>query len=70
MGLLTLSMDLKQALKVAKILGTKKIMATGTSPLKLKGLIKKVLLIKENEIDKLKEGDPHIYYNGGDEVIL
>ena len=70
MGLLTLSMDLKQALKVAKILGTKKIMATGTSPLKLKGLIKKVLLIKENEIDKLKEGDPHIYYKGGDEVIL
>ena len=63
-------MGLKKALKVAKILGAKKIMATGTSPQKLKGLINKVLLIKENGINELKEGDTQIYYKEGDEVIL
>ncbi|MFL2834400.1 MAG: MBL fold metallo-hydrolase [Alphaproteobacteria bacterium] len=69
-GLLTLSMGLKQALKTASLLGAKKIMATGTNPKKLKGIIKRALLIKESKVNKLKEGDPHIFYKSGDEVIL
>ena len=63
-------MSLKQALKAASLLETKKIMATGTSPQKLKGLIKKALFVKKNGTSKLKEGDPHIYYKKGDEVII
>ncbi len=63
-------MGLKKALKVASLLEAKKIMATGTSPQKLKGLIKRMLLIKKNEIINLKEGDPHIFYKSGNQVIL
>jgi len=70
MGLLTLSMSLKQALKTTSFLGAKKIMATGTSPHKLKGIIKRLLLIEKNQKNKLKEDDPSIFYNSGDEVIL
>ena len=69
-GLLTLSMSLKQALKAASLLETKKIMATGTSPQEIKGLIKKVLFVEKNGTSKLKEGVPYIYYKKGDEVII
>ena len=69
-GLLTLSMGLKEALKVASLLEAKKIMATGTNPQNLKGLITGTLLIKKNETNELKKDDPHIYYTIGDEIIL
>jgi len=69
-GVLKLSMSLEQSIKVASLLGAKKIMATGTSPFLLKGLIRKLLLTESKQKYYSVEGGPQIFYKRGDEVVL
>ena len=70
LGVLKLSMSLEQSIKVASLLGAKKLMATGTSPFLLKGLIRKLLLTESKQNNYSIEGGPQILYKRGDEVIL
>jgi len=70
LGVLKLSMSLEQSLKVTSLLGAKKLMATGTSPFLLKGLIRKVLLTESKQKNYSIEGGPQVLYKRGDEVIL
>ena len=70
LGVLKLSMSLEQSIKVTSLLGAKKLMATGTSPFLLKGLIGKVLLTESKQKNYSIEGGPQVLYKRGDEVIL
>ena len=70
LGVLKLSMSLEQSLKVTSLLGAKKLMATGTSPFLLKGLIRKLLLTESKQKNYSIEGGPQVLYKRGDEVIL
>ena len=70
LGVLKLSMSLEQSLKVTSLLGAKKLMATGTSPFLLKGLIRKLLLTESKQKNYSIEGGPQVFYKRGDEVIL
>ena len=70
LGVLKLSMSLEQSIKVTSLLGAKKLMATGTSPFLLKGLIRKLLLTESNQKNYSIEGGPQVLYKRGDEVIL
>ena len=69
-GVLKLSMSLEQSIKVTSLLGAKKLMATGTSPFLLKGLIRKLLLTESKQKNYSIEGGPQVLYKRGDEVIL
>ena len=69
-GVLKLSMSLEQSIKVASLLGAKKLMATGTSPFLLKGLIRKLLLTESKQKNFSIEGDLQILYERGDELFL
>ena len=70
LGVLKLSMSLEQSIKVTSLLGAKKLMATGTSPFLLKGLIRKLLLTESKLKNYSIEGGPQVLYKRGDEVIL
>ena len=70
LGVLKLSMSLEQSIKVTSLLGAKKLMATGTSPFLLKGLIRKLLLTESKQKNYSIEGRPQILYERGDEVTL
>ena len=69
-GVLKLSMSLEQSIKVASLLGANKLMATGTSPFLLKGLIRKLLLTESNQKNYSIEGALQILYERGDELFL
>ena len=69
-GVLKLSMSLEQSIKVASLLGAKKLMATGTSPFLLKGLVRKLLLTESKQKNYSIEGGLQILYERGDEVTL
>ena len=69
-GVLKLSMSLEQSIKGASILGAKKLMATGTSPFLLKGLIRKLLLTESKQKNFSIEGGLQILYERGDELFL
>ena len=68
--LLLNTMNLEQAIKVASLLGANKLMATGTSPFLLKGLISKLLLTESKQKNYSIEGGLQILYKRGDELIL
>ena len=70
LGVLKLSMSLEQSIKVTSLLGAKKLMAKGTSPFLLKGLIRKLLLTESKQKNYSIEGGPQVLYKRGDEVIL
>ena len=70
LGVLKLSMSLEQSIKVTSLLGAKKLMATGTSPFLLRGLIRKLLLTESKQKNYSIEGGPQVLYKRGDEVIL
>ena len=69
-GVLKLSMSLEQSIKVASLLGAKKLMATGTSPFLLKGLIRKLLLTESKQKNYSIEGALQILCERGDELFL
>jgi peroxiredoxin family protein len=69
-GILKLSMNLKKAIEVTALLGAKKLMATGTNPFLLEGLIRKILFIDSKQNDYFLENGPKILFKRGDEVIL
>ena len=69
-GVLKLSMSLEQSIKVTSLLGAKKLMATGTSPFLLKGLIRKLLLTESKQKNFSIEGGLQILYERGDELFL
>ena len=70
LGVLKLSMSLEQSIKVTSLLGAKKLMATGTSPFLLRGLIRKLLLTESKQKNYSIEGGLQIFYERGDELIL
>ena len=70
LGVLKLSMSLEQSIKVTSLLGAKKLMATGTSPFLLKGLIRKLLLTESKQKNFSIEGGLQILYERGDELFL
>ena len=69
-GVLKLSMSLEQSIRVASLLGAKKLMATGTSPFLLKGLIRKLLLTESKQKNFSIEDGLQILYERGDELFL
>ena len=68
LGVITLSMGSKDAFKTASLLDSKRIMATGTKPNEIKGLIKYFLAIKQE--DDLTSDEFNVYTKKGDEVLL
>ena len=68
LGLITLSMDFKEGLRIASLLGAKQIMATGTQPNEVKGLIK--YFLSTNQGHELKSNEFDLYTKKGDEVLL
>ena len=68
LGIITLSMNSKDGFKTASLLHSKRIMATGTNPKEIKGLIKYFLSTKQRE--DLKNDRFDVYAKRGDEVLL
>ncbi len=68
LGIITLSMGSKEGFKTASLLSSKYIMATGTNPKEIKGLIKYFLSTKQGE--ELKNDRFDVYTKKGDEVLL
>ena len=68
LGIITLSMNSKDGFKTASLLHSKRIMATGTNPKEIKGLIKYFLSTKQRE--DLKNDRFDVYTKRGDEVLL
>jgi len=68
LGIITLSMGAKEGFKTARLLDSKRIMATGTQPNEIKGLIKYFLSTKQD--DELKNDEFDVYTKKGDEVLL
>ena len=68
LGIITLSMNSKDGFKTASLLHSKRIMATGTNPKEIKGLIKYFLSTKQRE--DLKNDRFDVYTKKGDEVLL
>ena len=68
LGIITLSMGSKDGFKTASLLESKRIMATGTKPNEIKGLIKYFLAIKQE--DDLTSDEFNVYTKKGDEVLL
>ena len=58
----------KEGFKTAHLLDSKRIMATGTQPNEIKGLIKYFLSTKHD--DELKNDEFDVYTKKGDEVLL
>ena len=59
LGIITLSMGPKEGFKTAQLLDSKRIMATGTQPNEIKGLIKYFLSTKQD--DELKNEEFDVY---------
>ena len=68
LGIITLSMGPKEGFKTARLLDSKRIMATGTQPNEIKGLIKYFLSTKQD--GELKNDEFDVYTKKGDEVLL
>ena len=68
LGIITLSMGSKDGFKTASLLESKRIMATGTKPNEIKGLIKYFLATKQE--DDLTSDEFNVYTKKGDEVLL
>jgi len=68
LGIITLSMGPKKGFKAARLLDSKRIMATGTQPNEIKGLIKYFLSTKQD--NELKNDEFDVYTKKGDEVLL
>ena len=68
LGIITLSMGPKEGFKTAHLLDSKRIMATGTQPNQIKGLIKYFLSTKQD--DEIKNNEFDVYTKKGDEVLL
>ena len=68
LGLITLSMGFEEGVKIASLLEAKRIMATGTQPNEIKGLIKYFLSTKQ--VGELKSNEFELYTKKGDEVLL
>ena len=68
LGIITLSMGPKEGFKTAQLLDSKRIMATGTQPNEIKGLIKYFLSTKQD--DEIKNNEFDVYTKKGDEVLL
>ena len=68
LGIITLSMGPEEGFKTARLLDSKRIMATGTQPNEIKGLIKYFLSTKQD--DELKNDEFDVYTKKGDEVLL
>ena len=68
LGVITLSMGSKDGFKTASLLESKQIMATGTKPNEIKGLIKYFLATKQE--DDLTSDEFNVYTKKGDEVLL
>ena len=68
LGIITLSMGSKDGFKTASLLDSKRIMATGTKPNEIKGLIKYFLSTKQE--DELTSDEFNVYTKKGDEVLL
>ena len=68
LGIITLSMGSKDGFKTASLLHSRRIMATGTKPYEIKGLIKYFLSTKQGE--ELKNDRFDVYTKKGDEVLL
>ena len=68
LGVITLSMGSKDAFNTASLLDSKQIMATGTKPNEIKGLIKYFLSTKQE--DELTSDGFNVYTKKGDEVLL
>ena len=68
LGIITLSMEPKEGFKTARLLDSKRIMATGTQPNEIKGFIKYFLSTKQN--NELKNDEFDVYTKKGDEVLL
>ena len=68
LGIITLSMGPKEGFKTAQLLDSKRIMATGTQPNEIKGLIKYFLSTKQD--DEIKNDEFDVFTKKGDEVLL
>ena len=68
LGIITLSMNSKDGFRTASLLDSKRIMATGTKPNEIKGLIKYFLCTKQE--DELPGNKFDVYTKKGDEVLL
>ena len=68
LGIITLSMSSKDGFRTASLLDSKRIMATGTKPNEIKGLIKYFLSTKQE--DELTDNKFDVYTKKGDEVVL
>ena len=68
LGIITLSMGPREGFKTARLLDSKRIMATGTQPNEIKGLIKYFLSTKQD--DEIKNEEFDVFTKKGDEVLL
>ena len=68
LGIITLSMGPKEGFKTAQLLDSKRIMATGTQPNEIKGLIKYFLSTKQD--DEIINEEFDVFTKKGDEVLL
>ena len=68
LGIITLSMGPKEGFKTARLLDSKRIMATGTQPNQIRGLIKYFLSTKQD--DEIKNDELDVFTKKGDEVLL
>ena len=68
LGIITLSMGPKEGFKTEQLLDSKLIMATGTQPNEIKGLIKYFLSTKQD--DEIKNDEFDVFTKKGDEVLL
>ena len=70
LGLLELSMDESQALKIVDTLKSKKLMLTGTKPHLTKGLASRLLKIKRLDPIKFEDSDIKVFSSAGDKVQI
>ena len=70
LGLLELSMDESQALKIVDTLKSKKLMLTGTKPHLTKGLVSRLLKIKRLDPIKFEDSDIKVFSSAGDKVQI
>ena len=68
LGIITLSMGPKEGFKTAHLLDSKRIMATGTQPNQIQGLIKYFLSTKQDY--EIKNDELDVFTKKGDEVLL
>lgn len=70
LGLIRLSMHEKKTLEVLNALDSKKLMVTGSSPFKTKGLVDEFLQYKPLDASKFEREGIRIFNKSGDKTIL